>query len=227
VAFSLVLAAHLACALGATIVFWIPLCAVKGGPLHTGAGRFYARLVYLTALTGTPLALLLFIQNAEPHARRTACFLAYLIAILVMPVFHGVRVMRAARTGSPVASPAHTILCMLAIAAGVALAVLAVRWQEWPYLLLSPVGPIAGARALRYARATSRGQVTPREEHLVAMLLSGVAVHTAMLVFGSTRTLGLSLSGVTAYVPWLLPALLGLPVILWRVRLERAAWRQR
>ena len=217
--FRLVLAAHLACAFGAAALFWIPIVADKGGPLHIRAGRFYARLIYLTALTGAPLAMLLFAQASEPAARRTACFLGYLMTILVMPVFHGVRVARAARTGASIASPMHTGLSLLAILAGLALAALAIRWQEWPYLLLSPVGPVMGVRALLYAR----NQNAWREEHLVAMLMSGIAVHTAMLVFGSTRTLGLTLTGITVYVPWLLPTIVGLPLILWRVRRERAA----
>ena len=238
--FSLALAAHLACAFGAAALFWIPLCAVKGGPLHIRAGRGYTRLIYLTALTGAPLAALLYARAAEPGARHTAAFLIYLLVILVMPVFHGVRVLRAAGAGTPVTSPAHTAAALAAIAAGLTLGALAIAWQEWPYLLLSPVGPVMGVRALVYARrgnssrmnipgSTNReyssGKEFPgaREEHLVSMMVSGIAVHTAMLVFGSTRTLGIKLTGVSLYVPWLLPAIIGLPALLWIVKRERDA----
>lgn len=220
-AFRLALAAHLACAFGATALFWIPLFAAKGGPLHIGAGRYYARLIYLTALTGAPLAALLFARAAEPGARHTAAFLLYLIVILVMPVFHGVRVLRAAREGTPVASLVHTAAAIVAIAAGVTLAIFAIQWREWPYLLLSPVGPVMGVRALVYA---SRKQFPgAREEHLVSMMVSGIAVHTAMLVFGLTRTLGVRLSGAGVYVPWLLPAVVGVLALLWMVKRERAS----
>jgi hypothetical protein len=61
-----------------------------------------------------------------------------------------------------------------------------------------------------------------REEHIVAMVMSGVAVHTALLVFGVSRTLHITLSGGAAYVPWVLPAIVGLPLLLWRIRKERA-----
>ena len=224
--FRIALLAHLACAFGATAVFWIPIAASKGGPLHLRAGRLYVRLIYLTALTGAPLAAALFLRATEPGARRTAAFLAYLITILVMPVFHGVRVARAARTGAPVASPRHTALCVLAIASGVALFAAALSWRAWPYALLSPVGPVLGIRALRYS-ANSSGKnlqnLRWREEHIVAMVMSGIAVHTALLVFGIGRTLGMSLTGAAAYVPWLLPTVLGLPLLLWRVRQERAS----
>lgn len=217
-ALRLALAAHLACAFGAAVVFWVPIAASKGGPLHLKAGRLYVRLIYLTALTGAPLAVWLFARAAEPAAGRTACFLTYLLTILVMPVYHGVRVARAARTGMPVASPVHTILSLAAIAGGLALCALAIGWREWPYVLLSPVGPVMGVRALVYAR---RGGAW-REEHIVAMLMSGIAVYTAVLVFGVGRTLGVQLTGAGIYVPWLLPVVVGLPLLSWRIRRERA-----
>lgn len=223
--FRIALGAHLACALGATAVFWIPIAASKGGPLHIRAGRLYVRLIYLTALTGAPLAAALFLRATDPGARHTAAFLGYLITILVMPVFHGVRVARASRTGAPVASPLHTALSVSAIAAGLALLAASIVWSEWPYALLSPVGPVLGVRALLYAnRENSTGErFAWREEHIVAMVMSGIAVHTALLVFGIGRTLGLALSGAMLYLPWLLPTVIGLPLVLWRVKRERAS----
>ena len=55
------------------------------------------------------------------------------------------------------------------------------------------------------------------------MVVSGIAVHTAMLVFGTTRTLHMTFTGAAAYVPWLLPTVLGLPLLLWTIRRDRRA----
>ena len=219
--FRLVLGAHLACAFGATAIFWVPLFASKGGPLHIGAGRFYARLIYLTAITGAPLAGLMLLSAPDPPSRHTAVFLGYLITILVMPVYHGVRVVRARRPGTRIGSPLHAALCVSAIAAGVLLGAAAIAWREWPFLLMSPIGPILGVRALRYARQGSA--LRWREEHIISMVMSGIAVHTAMFVFGTTRTLHMTFTGAAAYVPWLLPAVIGLPLLLLRIRQERRA----
>jgi hypothetical protein len=221
VTFRLVLAAHLACACGATALFWVPIFATKGGPLHIRAGRLYSRLIYLTALTGTPLALLLFAGAPDAATRRTAIFLGYLLTILVMPVFHGVRVARAHKARTPVGSPLHTGLAVAAIVAGIALGIAAIGWRVWPYLLLSPIGPVLGIRALLYAARARRGPVRWREEHIVAMVMSGIGVHTAAFVFGSSRTMHLNLGGAAAYVPWVLPAAVGLPWLVWRIRQER------
>lgn len=228
--FRFVLGAHLACAFGATALFWVPVLAAKGGPLHVGAGRLYARLIYATALTGAPLAVLLLLAPPDPAATRTAAFLAYLMTILVQPVYHGVRVART-RAGGSVGSPVHTALSLAAIGAGLALGAAAIVWREWPFLLVSPIGPVMGVRALIYADgpyfAKRQNRVRPhvswREEHIVAMVVSGIAVHTAMLVFGTTRTLHMTFTGAAAYVPWLLPTVLGLPVLLWKIRRDRRA----
>jgi len=235
--FRLVLGAHLVCAFGATALFWVPIFAGKGGPLHIRAGRLYARLIYLTALSGAPLAVLLYTGAHDEASRRTAAFLAYLLIILVMPVVHGVRVVRT-RGGRAWGAPAwHAALALAAIAGGVLLAAAAIVWREWPYLLVSPIGPVLGVRALKFVpgsnfpvRAAGQprtGKFEPgtnswREEHIIAMVMSGIAVHTAALVFGLNRTLHLTLTGASAYVPWVLPTAVGLPLLILRVKRERA-----
>ncbi|MBA3949788.1 MAG: hypothetical protein H0X44_07575 [Acidobacteria bacterium] len=219
--FRLVLGAHLACAFGAAALFWLPLAAAKGGPLHIRAGRLYARLIYLTALTGVPLTVMMIVSASDPAAMRTAAFLGYLLTILVMPVYHGVRVVRARAGGARVGSALHTALALSAILGGLMLGAAAVWWREWPFVLMSPIGPVLGIRALRYANRPGGW----REEHIVFMVMSGIAVHTAMLVFGTTRTLQMTFTGAAVYLPWLLPTLIGFPLLVLRVRRERRALR--
>ncbi len=48
-------------------------------------------------------------------------------------------------------------------------------------------------------------------EHMGAMLGGGIAFHTAFLVIGAGRLLGVQLTGFTAVVPWILPSLIGIP----------------
>lgn len=221
--FRLALGAHLACAFGAAALFWVPLFAAKGGALHIKAGRLYCRLIYLTALTGAPLAVLMLVAAREPAAAHTAAFLGYLLTILVMPVYHGVRVVRARDGRARVGSPLHTALALSGIAGGLLLGAAAIAWREWPFVLMSPVGPVLGVRALLYARGgRSAGW---RVEHIIFMVMSGIAVHTAMLVFGTTRTLEMTFTGAAAYLPWLLPTVIGLPLLVLRLRQERRALR--
>src|SRR5688572_20164359 len=98
---------------------------MKGGPLHVRAGRLYSRLIYLTALSGAPLAVLLYARAGDAPTRRAAMFLGYLLLILVMPVFHGIRVARRRAAGA-IASPLHTLICVAAAAAGLLLGIAAI-----------------------------------------------------------------------------------------------------
>src|SRR5690606_30065282 len=83
--------------------------------------------------------------------------------------------------------------------------------------MLAPIGLIVGSANLRYARRAPAERMAHWYEHMGAMIGAGVAFHTAFAVFGGARVLGLGgLEGPWAFVPWILPAAIGLPATaLW------------
>ena len=55
-----------------------------------------------------------------------------------------------------------------------------------------------------------------------AMLVTGVAFHTAFVVFGFGRLFNLGLTGFVAVVPWILPTLIGVPaLVIWTRHYQR------
>jgi hypothetical protein len=59
-------------------------------------------------------------------------------------------------------------------------------------------------------------------EHMTAMLGAGVAFHTAFAVFGLGRLFGLAPQGAWWFLPWIVPAAVGVPtVIAWNVASRR------
>ena len=50
--------------------------------------------------------------------------------------------------------------------------------------------------------------------HMGSMIGGGIAFHTAFAVFGAQRLFEYSIEGPLAVVPWILPALIGLPAIV-------------
>jgi hypothetical protein len=52
-----------------------------------------------------------------------------------------------------------------------------------------------------------------RREHLTSLVTGGITLHTALLVFGMTRSLELQLTGALSLLPWTVPALVGAVVI--------------
>ena len=221
---------HLACAFLATGAFWVAAFSRKGGPSHRLTGRRFAQLVYAAAVTGGVLALVQLVapslvrlpdpalsaEAADAIARRTAqtMWLAlYVVVILVTPVQHGLAVIAAGRDPRRLRTWPHATLNLLALLSSVFLLPAAVVWRQPAYALIAPIGFIVGLRNMRYAGRTSASPLDWQREHLTSQLTAGITLHTALFVFGTSRTLQWAQSGWMLWAPWLLPAVVGLACI--------------
>jgi hypothetical protein len=222
---------HLACDAVAMVAFWVAAVSAKGGRAHRVAGRWFMRVVYAAGATGGVVAVVSLVSpltvrpaavelagaaqaDVLTAARQSMWLVLYILVILVAPVHHGLAVIRAGPSPPAVRSTAHTLIALLAIGSSLALAVASLRWAQWTYLVVAPIGLVVGLGHLRYRLRTSATPLDWQREHLTSVLTAGIVLHTALLVFGSSRTLGLSLVGPIEFVPWVLPALVGLPVIV-------------
>lgn len=209
---------HLACAFGAIALFWLTAFADKGGRVHRRAGRWFARLIYAAALTGGVMAL---IQLAADVTQQVMWLVLYLLVVIVAPVQHGLATIAAASLPMRTRSLPHAVLNVLAILGGVALIPAAVAWQQWTFFIVAPAGFITGLRNLAYGGRRAAAPIDWEREHLTSMITAGIWVHTTLLVFATSRTLGWNLTGWRALVPWLLPAVVGLPLIVWLRHVRR------
>ena len=226
--FEALLRVHLACALGATAIFWVSAFSFKGGPRHRAAGRWFARLIYAAAATGGVMAIVELAapslvrapnpsQSAESLAlaRQTMWFVLYVLLIIVTPVQHGLAVIAAGPVPSRLRSRTHAALSIASMLGTLAMLPSSLLWAQWLFLIVTPIGFIIGLRNMQWA---SRRLATPaeyRREHLTSLITAGITLHTAFFVFGTSRTLGLHLPGLMQLLPWVIPALVGLPLILW------------
>ena len=225
-------------------MFWIAALVRKGGRVHRAAGRRFAQFVYAASATGGVLALAqLIVPSAVRPAmgaaettltadalsaiarqhRATMIVALYVLILLVAPVQHGLATLAAGADPRRLRTRAHATLNTLAIVGACVLLPVFVAQQQPLYLVVVPLGFVIGLRNLAYA-----GRVRPRpaeweREHLTSMLTAGVVLHTALFVFGTTRTLGWSLAGWAATVPWLVPSIVGFVAIVW----FRQAWPPR
>jgi len=230
--FAALLRIHLFCAFSATVVFWVAGFSSKGGTTHRRAGRLFARLIYAAAVTGGVLAVAQLVAPSLVHPidvstpgdvaarlssanRQTMWLVLYVLLIIVAPVQHGLAAVAAGASPMRTRSRLHAMLNILAMFGTLLLLGASVVWQQWLFLIVMPIGFIVGLRNLHYASLAS---ATPRgweREHLTSMITAGVTLHTAFFVFGSSRTLGWQLQGVSQLLPWTIPALVGVPLILW------------
>jgi hypothetical protein len=89
-----------------------------------------------------------------------------------------------------------------------------VVWRQPAYALIAPIGFIVGLRNLSYAGRSAASPLDWQREHLTSQLTAGITLHTALLVFGTSRTLQWAPSAAwMLWIPWLLPAVVGLAFI--------------
>jgi hypothetical protein len=219
------LAAHLFFASLATIAFWVPAVTPKGGATHRAAGRWFARLVTGAAITGGLLAVLGLIAPARMfdgavglaavEMRRLMWLILYFLLLIVVPVQHGLAVVAAANLPVRVRSPLHATFNLLSIAAALIGFPAAIAWHAWTMLLVAPAGFIIGLRNMQYASRPAATRVEWEREHLTSLLTAGIALHTAFFVLTVLRWPWLLPAGPARLAPWLVPAAVGLPAIVW------------
>jgi hypothetical protein len=230
---------HLVFAFGATVAFWLAAVTSKGGLRHRWAGRWFRRLIYAAAATGSALALASLIAPAAVRVPNPAASVAeiaasaeqtrqlmwltlYVVLILVAPVQHGLAVVAAAAQPARLRTGPHLTLCLLAMLGSVVLLPTVVVWQQATWLAVAPIGFVVGLRQMAYAARPSATPAEWRREHLTSLLTAGITLHTTVFVFSSARILKWPLAGWQMWLPWVLPALIGLPLILWLRKRERS-----
>ena len=218
------LGVHLICAAAATACFWGAALLTKGGPAHRRSGFWFARAVYLTACTGATLAVirLVVLRHPDPFGaqaaiieRQTMWLVLYVLLTIVAPVQHGLAVVAAGASPVGLRSLTHMTLNVLSMVGSLALLPAALLWGQGLFLIVAPIGLVVGLRNLSYAIKATATRSEWEREHLTSLITAGITLHTALLVFGTSRTLALHLTGLVSLWPWVVPALVGLPIILW------------
>jgi hypothetical protein len=225
--YKLVLSIHVLAGLTGLAAFWTPALARKGGRTHTQVGRIFYNATCAVALTGLAMAALVFIAPLAVHPRATtdaaklaaaaaqdrlsAFFLVYLVIITFAPVYHGVRVLATREAPDTLRTTFHTMLNVTAIVATAGMIGLAWFAHQPVFAALSPIGFLVGRGNLRFARQPYASRMSWWYEHMGSMLGGSIAFHTAFLVIGAGRLLGTHLTGFAAVIPWILPAIIGIP----------------
>ena len=215
---------HIAAGTVALAAFWVPLFARKGGPVHRRAGWIYliAMAVSVGLATGMVALLLaapaVVLPQAPPaEVRRFASFLIILPLLTLTGAWQGIGALRGF-AGSPLTRAVNGVL----VAAGVVELALAVTLGSFLHgvfgviALVSARGNLGWARRKAAAASPARARIA---EHLTAMLATGIAVHTAFLLFGARRIVPGLAQGSWVWLLWVAPTVVGvLAGLLWSRR---------
>jgi hypothetical protein len=212
---------HIVAGFAGITSWWIPVFAAKGGPIHRRAGWVFVLAAYVAGSSAVASPILR-ISDARlagmpwDAVARDGGFLLLLgyLGVVTLGVTHfGVRVLRTRREPGRLASPVIRLLIVGMVAASLAIALYAVTtWTPLSILLLglSPVGLLNGLEQHRYIRRPPPLRKPWFYAHMNAMLGAGIAFHTAFLIFGSRVLFDYSVFGAFNWVPWVIPAVVGL-----------------
>jgi hypothetical protein len=242
-AYDAVLALHIVAGIIGLFAFWTPAVARKGGTVHMRAGRVFFYCTCAIAVSGFGMAALLLADpnavkppaqalSPEAAAARAAAyrsyvpFIVYLVLITFVPVYHGVRVLQTRHAPHLLRTPFHTTVNSVAILSSFVLAGFGIGLRQPVFLALSPIGVLAGWGQLQFARRPYPTRMAWWYAHMDAMLGGGIAFHTAFLVLGAGRLLGISIDGPGAILPWLMPTIVGIPAGTIWVRYYRRKFKE-
>ncbi|HEX2452673.1 MAG TPA: hypothetical protein VHI99_03180 [Vicinamibacterales bacterium] len=229
---------HILAGLVGLAAFWTPALSRKGGTLHMRAGKGFFVATCVIASTGLMMAAMLLIApltirpprgpvapavaaKIATEIRMIVPFLVYLVLITFTPVYHGVRVLATRRAPDRLRTPFHTTANAATIAMSATLIGLAVFLRQPVFAAMSPIGFLIGVGQLQFARRPYPTPMAWWYEHMSSMIGGGIAFHTAFLVLGAGRLIGLRFDGAVAVIPWILPTLIGIPASLMWVRYYR------
>ncbi len=208
-------------------VFWIPIVVRKGGHWHVTLGRIFVNCAYVVLFTAGITVIYRLVSmllagegpTVRPAAFSFVIFLGYLTLVTFITVRHSIGVLLTKRDPASLRTGFNIFMSKLAIASSVGLIIYTVIFRPPTWILLialSPIGLGVGYGIHKYLSGELKSQKQWLYEHLGGMIGAGIAFHTAFAVFGFGQLFEFRIEGLLAIVPWVLPAIIGIPAtVLW------------
>jgi len=223
--FSLFLVLHIAAGFIALVLFWVQAAGRKAGPRHRLVGQYYQRLMWTVVLSAVALCVIRIAQGNIVGA----LFLLFLALITAKPLWIGTKVLKLRTTPQRATNLAQYNKVALAfnlviVVTGGAMLLYGLRSSGQSFAVLMMIFGGLGLSNMPDLIATlksirSEAAVNWMKEHIVSMGTSGIAAHTAFLVFGASRFLPNVVSQSSwSFVPWVAPAAIGTILIRCAVR---------
>lgn len=210
--FKILLVIHILGGFAGLILFWVPVFTRKGGVNHGRIGYYY--VIAMWAVVST--AFFMSIINAINGRYLMAGFLGYLALITAQPLWLGMSVLKNKREPSPEFIRLQGVVGLLVGVLAMGLLYLGVQSISSPlgpvmvvFGVLGVIGLVDVGRNFGFLRQKERQANTWLNEHLTQFLTTGIAAHTAFLVFGASSYVSALISGPLAIIPWVSPTVIG------------------
>lgn len=225
--------AHISLGFVGLAMFWVPALAPKGGRVHVVAGKVFAVCAYAVGFTALGSSAWVLIHPSSWSGQAIVLtevpidqimflsILGLLALFLLNGVESGVRMARTRQQPEDFAGLRLRVLNWMQAGASTGVLLFGV------YHLAGGGGPMfaiptaLGVAGLLGFLETRQFLANPRPtpmawwyRHMDGMVGSGIAFHTAFLVFGARNIFGGALiEGTWSFIPWILPAAIGIPAV--------------
>ena len=223
------LIAHIIAGSVALLLFWAPMLAKKGSPLHRKSGRYYAYLLYGVSLSGVLMSAMVLVAplyfkaqyltpGADPavvaaNVRLMASFLGLLSLLSWVSIRQAMLVLQLPKNAVVLKAPLHLLAVTALLVAGGYVFWLGVTKHQTLLMVFSVVAVLNAVGTLRFIVKTAPGRMEILRQHISNMLGSAIAIYTAFSAFGGRGLLELSATG--QLISWLAPSVIGIAFILW------------
>ena len=217
---------HILFGAASLVLFWIPVVARKGSPLHVRAGRYYSIAMYVVSVSAFVASMLVLADpigirrpgleiDSEAAAelaeslRAGSLFLLMLSVLVFASIRHGLAALRERKQPGILRTPLHRgmILALGVLGASV----FAIGFSR-SLVLLMIFGGISVAGSAGMFRESLPHRLTASERtiaHLGGLIGSGIGVYTAFFAFGGGRFLGEILPGQWQTISWVIAPIVG------------------
>ncbi len=214
---------HIFCGAILLFLFWLPMMAKKGSPLHIKSGQYFAWLMYFVTVPGLLMSLMVLwdplaargvdvenIKNLERFLvmnRAFAFFLAVLSLLGFVQLRHAMLVLRDGPARTQVRKPSHYLPVIALFLGGIALLPLGLQLNIPLFTIFGVISVVSASSILKFLVAKTVDRSAILRAHIGNMIACGIAIYTAFTAFGGRRMFDLSWQW--ELVTWIAPGVIG------------------
>ena len=195
------------------LLFWIPVITRKGSKTHKKVGKYY----YISMWIVLGSAIILSIFNVFYKNYNQAIFLGYLSIITSYPLWYSHAILFEKKTWSSRYFLIRKMSTALIGLCGLALLLVGAIYLKGKgvgtVMIFFGVLGIPAFREWNYSKEKAQQKEKKLLMHIRGTITSGIAAHTAFLVFGSNQMLSQLIPVNLQFLPWILPTILGITYI--------------
>jgi hypothetical protein len=229
--YALVRSLHILAGLAGLALAIVPLVTRKGARLHRQTGRWFVRAMATAGITGLAMSVSWLVAPAYFHpagvtdpvaARMSGLFLGTIGLVTLAALQQMVGALTRKRSPAPAPSVLDLALPIAMAAAGLISITAGVLAQRGLLLAFGALAVANGISDLRFVLRPLPTRMAWWYQHMRGAMGAIIAAVTAFLVFGASRLIDGLLPPALAWLPWVAPTAVAVPLFtLWIARFRQ------